>query len=120
MVMNCAEVIRMGMMGDVTPQQVDVLARLISQAKSQLSLVNTVLDAMRMETQDLELCNNELRLEEFLNDLRADYELTFSKSNVRLCWEFPPDLPVVSLDQNKVRKIIENLINNAIKFTARG
>ena len=119
-VMNCAEVIRMGMMGDVTPQQVDVLDRLISQAKNQLSLVNTVLDATRMETQELELCNNELRLEEFLNDLRIDYEFTFSKPDVRLCWNIPAHLPVVALDQSKVRQIIENLINNAIKFTEQG
>ena len=39
---------------------------------------------------------------------------------IRLNWDFPPDLPVFKTDSKKLKLIIQNLVNNALKFTDRG
>jgi signal transduction histidine kinase len=39
---------------------------------------------------------------------------------VSLIWDYSSDLPVLKTDRKKLRHILENIINNAIKFTAKG
>jgi signal transduction histidine kinase len=119
-VMNCAEIIRAGIVGEINKEQADILDRLMTQAKNQLTLVNGILHATRMETEQLTACLENVDLKEFLENLRSDYAISFSKDNVELRWNLASDLPIASLDRDKLRHILENLINNAIKFTELG
>jgi two-component system chemotaxis sensor kinase CheA len=119
-VMNCAEIMRTGIVGEINTEQADILDRLMTQAKNQLTLVNGILHATRMETEQLTASLENVDLKEFFENLKSDYAISFSKDNVELRWNFAADLPSVSLDRDKLRHILENLINNAIKFTETG
>jgi signal transduction histidine kinase len=39
---------------------------------------------------------------------------------VRLNWRIPAALPMIETDEPKLRSIVDNLVNNAIKFTGQG
>ncbi|MGH7926289.1 MAG: sensor histidine kinase, partial [Candidatus Binatia bacterium] len=119
-VMNCAEIMRTGIVGEVNKEQADILDRLMTQAKNQLTLVNGILHATRMETEQLTACLENVDLKEFFENLKSDYAISFSKDDVELRWHFAADLPSASMDRDKLRHILENLINNAIKFTEEG
>jgi signal transduction histidine kinase len=119
-VMNCAEIMRTGIVGEINKEQADILDRLMTQAKNQLTLVNGILHATRMESEQLTACLETVDLKEFLENLRSDYAISFSKDNINLLWNLASDLPMASLDRDKLRHILENLINNAIKFTEVG
>ncbi|HEX2226814.1 MAG TPA: ATP-binding protein [Candidatus Binatia bacterium] len=119
-VMNCAEIMRTGVVGEINKEQADILDRLMTQAKNQLTLVNGILHATRMETEQLTASLEAVDLKEFLENLRSDYAISFSKDHVELRWNLAADLAVASLDRDKVRHILENLVNNAIKFTEVG
>jgi signal transduction histidine kinase len=119
-VMNCAEIMRTGIVGEINKEQADILDRLMTQAKHQLTLVNGILHATRMETEQLTACLEVVDLREFLENLRSDYEISFSNNNFNLRWDIAPNLPEARLDCDKLRHILENLINNAIKFTEAG
>jgi signal transduction histidine kinase len=82
--------------------------------------VNGILHATRMETEQLTASLEDVDLKEFLENLKSDYAISFSKNGVELRWDIATDLPVASLDRDKLRHILENLINNAIKFTEKG
>jgi signal transduction histidine kinase len=82
-------------------------------------LINTVLQVSNIETEPLHLELRELDVWDFLSELRASYDSPMG-ADLRLVWDYPQDFPSVQADRLKLRHIIENLIDNAIKFTERG
>jgi len=42
------------------------------------------------------------------------------EKELTLTWDYPLDLPLVKTDGEKLKHILQNLINNAIKYTDRG
>jgi two-component system, sensor histidine kinase len=60
-----------------------------------------------------------LDLVEFMSENRSDYMMPMEK-DITLEWDYPSDLPVIVSDRMKLKQILTNLVNNAIKFTENG
>ncbi|MBI2538633.1 MAG: hypothetical protein HYW04_02400, partial [Deltaproteobacteria bacterium] len=56
---------------------------------------------------------------DLLDDLKSSYAIPLGKE-LSLIWDCPFDLPVIHADGEKLKHILQNLVNNAIKFTDRG
>lgn len=108
-----------GLLGGMTPLQEKAMETVARQAKDLHGLINNVLQVSNIETEPLHLELRELDVWEFLSELRAAYDGPMG-SDLKLVWEYPQDLPSVQGDRLKLRHILENLIDNAIKFTERG
>jgi signal transduction histidine kinase len=54
-----------------------------------------------------------------LDELKSLYDYPRGK-DVRLEWDYPDDLPSFHSDSDKLKHILQNLINNALKFTDAG
>ena len=108
-----------GMLGEITPIQEKALQTVSRQSKELHNLIDSVLQVNRL---DVEMPQSELQqvnFWEFLCELRAFYDCPLEK-NVKLIWAFRADLPILYSDRRKLKRILENLINNAIKFTDHG
>ena len=108
-----------GMLGEITPIQEKALQTVSRQSKELHNLINSVLQVNSIEAEMLQAEFQQVNFWEFLSELRAFYDYPLAK-DVRLIWDFRTDLPVLSADRGKLRHILENLINNAIKFTDQG
>jgi signal transduction histidine kinase len=82
-------------------------------------MVNSIMDATKIEVGALSVDCNEFFLAEFLNNLKPSYEYPLAK-DVTLRWDWPADLPYVRTDGDKLKHVLQNLINNALKFTEQG
>ena len=91
----------------------------VSRARDQLTMISTILEATRLEVEKVSVEIAEVKLEAFLEDLRSSYDFPLDKT-ITLEWEYPSDLPVVKTDPDKLKHVLQNLINNAIKFTEKG
>jgi ammonium transporter, Amt family len=86
-----------------------------------LALINDVLDLAKIEAERLTLQEENFDLYHFVDDLEQMFKLKASNKGLRLNKEISELTPsYIRADQGKLRQILINLLNNAIKFTRQG
>ena len=108
-----------GILGELSPIQGKALQTIMRQTKELNGLINRVLQVCALETETPRADSHKINFWEFLYELKSMYEGPLS-NDVRLNWEFSSDLPTLYSDRGKLKHIMENLINNALKFTDVG
>jgi signal transduction histidine kinase len=83
-------------------------------------MINNVLYATVLEAQAPRIERHDVAPQEFLDQLRSDYEPRVQSAEVAVIWSCPAAMPVLKTDGSKLRLVIQNLINNAVKFTKKG
>ena len=119
LVSGYAQALKSKTLGEVTEEQEQALGKIIRQSDNLLQLVNSILDLTRIEAEDLSLQQEEILLPEYLQEMKLNYEVILDKP-LALQWSFSPDLPTIVSDRAKLTIVLQNLINNAIKFTDQG
>jgi signal transduction histidine kinase len=96
-----------------------MLRRIQDAAGNLLQLVNSVLDLGKLDAGRVPVMTQTVSLAQFTTQLQRRDRVPRA-GNVRMEWDFPPDLPSIETDPTKLTSVLDNLINNAIKFTAAG
>ncbi len=84
-----------------------------------LILVNQLIGFKKFETEKSAQVSR-VNLQELINELRINYTYLAQSNNVELLFETNPNAPYAYLDGDKLEKILNNIIHNAIKFTPPG
>jgi signal transduction histidine kinase/DNA-binding NarL/FixJ family response regulator len=86
-----------------------------------LMLIDDILDLSKIEARKLELHPTELDFPSFLTTTTEMCRIKAQQKNLQLQKTFDPDLPrEVYADEKRLRQVLVNLLNNAIKFTEDG
>lgn len=118
-ILGYLELMAQGACGDITPQVRANLFKVSGHAKNLLSMIESILIASSLETGGLRPVTSETTVADFFERLRSLYELPPDKA-VELAWKFPAEPIGITTDVDKLKRILQNLIDNAIKFTAAG
>jgi CheY-like chemotaxis protein len=106
---------------ELTPELRECISIAKSSAESLLTILNDILDFSKIEAGKLELSAVSFRLGERIEQAMKLLGLRATKKGLTLSWHLHPDVPeVVIADPIRVRQILLNLTENAIKFTERG
>jgi signal transduction histidine kinase len=114
-----AQVLKYKTLGDINPEQEQALGKILRQSEILLHMVNSILDLARIEAGEASVQWEDIAWLDYFRELRANYDGPLEKP-VSLRWSMPSDLPTLRSDKAKLTIILQNLINNAIKFTAEG
>lgn len=105
--------------GAVTAEQKKVLGKVLEHGKHLLRMIHSLLEATKIEVGAAKLESREVSLRRLFDELKGSYDTPLDKE-LTLDWEYPDTLPAIVTDREKLRHILQNLVDNAIKFTDRG
>jgi len=118
-VVGYASILRDKLLGELNPEQENALGKVLSYANDLSTMITNIVEAQRIEAGTVKVERHEINVADLLDELKSSYELP-GITSVTMIWDYPTELPAMITDRGKIKTILVNLINNAIKFTERG
>jgi PAS domain S-box-containing protein len=120
LIMGFAEFLIEGKLDPRDPKYKEYLQDIYSSGKHLLRLIDDVLDLARVEAGKMGL-----RLEKFsaraaIESVSSGFKAVAQKRKIHVDVAISPEIREVTLDQQKFKQILHNLLANAIKFTESG
>ncbi|MGB2927148.1 MAG: ATP-binding protein [Limnothrix sp.] len=101
--------------------QLDSLDSIYHSGKHLLSLINNVLSMSQIEAGKVNFRYSLIDLDRCVNAIKDIVWLSAKEKGIRLIFELDENLPeYFYADEGKIKQILINLLNNAIKFTKEG
>jgi len=100
------------------------IEHICSNSESLLNLINDIIDLSKIQSNQLDIRNSTFELNSFLaelNDSLQGYPILLNNKSLSLTLNSPPQKSIwITTDHLRLKQILTNLINNAIKFTYEG
>jgi signal transduction histidine kinase len=113
-----SQLVRSGIYGPVTDQQVEILERVERSQTHLARLIDDILDFARLEAGRVRVEVAPVRLVDVITDLAPLVEPQATKKRIELSLLPPPDGLTVMADRHRLQQVLVNLVGNAIKFTS--
>lgn len=86
-----------------------------------IRLVNNLLNLSRLEAGRIKMSNGKLQIEDTIQSVLEELKIKADEKKLKLSLKKPAKkLPVITADSEKIRSVISNLIDNAIRYTEKG
>lgn len=104
-----------------SPKEQEYLLNIQSSGRVLLTIINDVLDCSKMEAGKMQLFDEPYDTCSLFHDLRISMENRIGHSGLELIYDIDQDIPCkLKGDMGRIRQVIINLVNNAIKYTEKG
>ena len=106
---------------DLSPLEQEYVATIQSSANNLLSMVNDILDFSKIEANKMSLDEAPYSVESLISDVAGIINVRIGEKEIAFTVEIAPDIPAELIgDEARLRQILINLLNNAVKFTENG
>ena len=106
---------------DLTPEQYEYSASAKSSGIELVRLLNDILDLSKIEADRLELEVSDFDLRVMVLDTIKRFSSRIQEKGIELVSLIDPEVPtIVNGDAGRIRQIITNIVDNAVKFSHRG
>jgi len=102
--------------GGLTERQLEKLKTIKESNQRMTDLVNDLLNVSRIEQGKLGLRPEKIALKEVIQNLIKDYLPLAKAGNISLSLEIAQNIPLISIDPQGIKVVIQNLIDNAIRY----
>ncbi|OGI25920.1 MAG: hypothetical protein A3J76_00240 [Candidatus Moranbacteria bacterium RBG_13_45_13] len=110
-----------GTYGQLPETQRNPLEKIYIANERLIQLVEDLLNISRIEAGRMEFDFQEAQIEDLVQEAVTTLELSAKAKNLYLHWQKPAQLlPKIKIDITKIKEVISNMVDNAIKYTLRG
>lgn len=109
-----------GARGKIGEEECYCLTKTMEASRHMLKLVDNLLDLACISAGVMEIKREAIDLKGFLNGLALKWEASIRDRSLVLHKRISPSLPKIETDKNRLEKILNNLLDNAVKFTSQG
>ena len=109
-----------GLAGELNQEQLEFVETIRSKGDHLLALISSLLDLGKLEQGNLALHREPLDAKALVDDVARTLAPLAAKKGVRFVVQAAPDLPSLEADPVRLRQILFNLAENAIKFSPHG
>ncbi|MES2180089.1 MAG: PAS domain S-box protein [Gemmatimonadota bacterium] len=119
-IIGFSEVLRDGLMGEMSDQQRGFISDIFSSGTHLLSLINDILDLTKVEAGKMVLDLEPVHMSSLLTNSFSIIREKAAARHIRLTLDAPDDTGTIIADARKVKQIVYNLLSNAVKFSSEG
>ncbi|HQU69809.1 MAG TPA: response regulator [Albidovulum sp.] len=106
---------------DLSPEQMEFARTVNESAESLLTVINDILDYSKVEAGKLELEHLPFNLRDCVESALDLVAMAAARKGLDLAYFIEPDVPeTIISDPTRLRQVLLNLLNNALKFTEKG
>ncbi len=111
------ELLMSGRIGEVKPEQLEYFKILKENSDRMGSLIKDLLIVAKIESAKLSVKKDFFSLEDLTKKIIKEFEPFAKASNIEIQFSFEENLPKVYANEQQIREVIENLLENAIRYT---
>ncbi len=108
-----------GVYGKFDDRFSNILKSVYSSNEELINLVNDLLNLSRIEAGKIKLEPEKVDLPELISQIINKLKINSDQKGLEIIQE-PMNLPLITMDRDKMRQVLLNLIDNAIKYTQQG
>ncbi|MDX1741737.1 MAG: hybrid sensor histidine kinase/response regulator, partial [Rhodothermales bacterium] len=105
---------------ELDADQRDFADLIVQGGRRLLGTLGSIIDLSQLESGSVELMPVEFSLRSLLDEVVEGYRESASEKGIEMEMRFPENHPMVFLDRDKTRRLVDILVNNAVKFTDSG
>ena len=111
----------MALREEMTPEARDYIRQIKSSGQALLTIINDILDFSKIESGKMDILEDTYEPMSLINDMVNIIMTRIGKKDVEFILDIPAELPSeLHGDMIRIKQIIVNLMNNAVKFTEHG
>lgn len=119
-ILGYADMMGQGYSGPLTEKQKKYIHNILFSGKHLLDMVNEILDFTKVEAKQMSIHKEQVDLTSLLQDVEESLQPLAEEKEIQLYFNLPPELSCIEADPVRLRQILFNLLNNAIKFNRPG
>ncbi|WP_186440333.1 ATP-binding protein, partial [Planktothrix tepida] len=119
-ILGMSEALTEEIFGPLNGKQQQTIETIASSGTHLLSLINDILDVAKIESGKIELESAPTSINELCQSSLVFIQQQAIQKRLQIQTEIPPDLPDLFVDERRIRQVLINLLNNAVKFTPKG
>ena len=104
-------------LGGLTDDQREVLYEMNQTSDVMLGLINDLLDVSAIETGNLQLKRQPTKPSELLQATQKSLRVLARAKSIEIKLDLPISLPILQIDQARIKQVLTNLITNAVKYS---
>ena len=106
-----------GMIGDLTARQQEILQKAYDSNERQLRIVSDLLKVAQVDAGKVRIRKTPQKLSRLLADIIKEQRSTFERRHQTITLDAPADDEEVECDSDAMRMVLENIIDNASKYS---